>query len=160
MNTMLLFKNINKKVLFFKMVPKTLLNKEIDITDIKQLYLLSKEISKFIKASDLFFLKGNLGSGKTTFVRMILENSGWTKAVNSPTYSLIQLYPLTSYSILHSDLYRTQTVENLDIEEYLETHACFIEWPEILIDWRGENTYLCKFSHTPTQRSIYIECLE
>ena len=79
-------------------------------------------------------LKGDLGTGKTTLVRGALESRGITSGVRSPTYTLIEFYPLPGLSIAHLDLYRlgdAEELEYLGFRDYLESDTlCLIEWPE------------------------------
>lgn len=82
-----------------------------------------------------FFLRGALGSGKSTFVRAWLKTLlGENAAIPSPSYSLVESYAEGQYC--HADLYRLATAEEwLDIggKEYFEnSKLCFIEWPERL----------------------------
>src|SRR5262245_12072164 len=82
----------------------------------------------------LIGLKGELGTGKTTFVRGFLEALGATAAVRSPTYTLVEEYELGTLRVAHLDLYRLQTreqIEELGIRELLDrTHVLLVEWPE------------------------------
>ena len=79
-------------------------------------------------------LRGDLGSGKTTIVRGALESRGYTRGVRSPTYTLVEHYPLEPLAIAHFDLYRLSDPDELEFlgyRDYLEPHTlCFIEWPE------------------------------
>jgi tRNA threonylcarbamoyl adenosine modification protein YjeE len=84
-----------------------------------------------------FFLRGSLGSGKSTFVRAWLKTLlGESVAIPSPSYSLVESYADGQYC--HADLYRLATAQEwLDIggQEYFEnSKLCFIEWPERLGD--------------------------
>lgn len=79
-------------------------------------------------------LSGELGAGKTTLVRGILQGLGWTGAVKSPTYTLVEHYPISSLYLYHFDFYRFDHPtewEDSGFAEYFRPDAlCVIEWPE------------------------------
>ncbi|SIT72290.1 tRNA threonylcarbamoyladenosine biosynthesis protein TsaE [Ectothiorhodosinus mongolicus] len=79
-------------------------------------------------------LQGDLGAGKTTLVRAFLRALGVSQTVRSPTYTLVEPYECTDRRILHFDLYRLSSPEELEylgVREDLDGEAlCFIEWPE------------------------------
>jgi tRNA threonylcarbamoyladenosine biosynthesis protein TsaE len=83
-------------------------------------------------------LSGPLGAGKTSFTRGVLRALGFQGTVVSPTYNLVQLYE-TIPPVLHSDLYRVGSAEGIGLEDYLESHALFFEWPDRLQGWIDEN---------------------
>ncbi len=88
-------------------------------------------------AGDTVLLEGNLGAGKTTFVRGFLAARGWEEAVRSPTFNLMQVYDLEPPA-LHADLYRLKNASGIGLEDYLDTHVCLIEWPDRLGDMIDE----------------------
>lgn len=92
-------------------------------------------ISKDIKVA---FLYGDLGAGKTTFVKKLVEMLGSEDEASSPTYSLINEYNTPNGKLYHMDLYRlndTHEAQEIGIEEYLDSgEYCLIEWPEIVKD--------------------------
>jgi len=96
---------------------------------------LAARLSYTFTAGQLVFLHGDLGAGKTTFVRGYLRAMGYTGAVKSPTFTLVEEYPLEPrLTVYHFDLYRLGhplELEALGIRDYLTPDSlCFIEWPE------------------------------
>ena len=95
---------------------------------------LGKNISDFLTEGLLIFLKGDLGSGKTTLARGLIRGLGYIGPVKSPTYSLVEQYEFDVFTLNHFDLYRfTNPNEWLasGFEEYINSYdVTLIEWPE------------------------------
>lgn len=79
---------------------------------------------------------GNMGAGKTTFIKVLCQQLGVTDVVSSPTYSLANEYHTTQEKVFHLDLYRLNDIDeaiHIGIEEYLYADAyCFIEWAAVI----------------------------
>lgn len=90
--------------------------------------------SSLISAPLVLGLRGEIGAGKTTFIRAMLRALGILGGIKSPTYALVESYTINDLPIHHFDLYRIQEEEELDyigFRDYFTTPSiCCIEWPE------------------------------
>ena len=141
--------------------------------------LLGSAIGNTIKNLDLknfeVHLNGNLGAGKTTLVRGILQYLNWTDVVTSPSYTLCEEYEIDGRLLLHVDLYRINSIEDVEVLNLDRTIAMqkiiFIEWPEnlqtdrnvdVIINLDHENgarhaTLKCKDSNIESSIRTYYE---
>ena len=110
------------------------------IKSLEQLNSFSKKVADRLKEKDFIFLVGEIGVGKTTFTRFLinyLQKKEGLKAseVLSPTFNLLYEYDLKKYKIMHYDLYRLNNEEelnNLGILKENEDAIKIIEWPKII----------------------------
>lgn len=110
---------------------------EINITKLEQTEAFGKAIASFLAKSNDFniiYLDGNLGAGKTTLVRSILKALGWSGAVKSPTFSILEEYHINGIDIFHTDLYRLDGQSDFDMLGFEinqnKRGILFVEWPE------------------------------
>ena len=100
----------------------------------------SKNISKIVRSGDIIFLYGEIGVGKTTFVRFFinyLENKNGIKNsdVLSPTFNIVYDYNIENIKILHYDLYRLRKYKDISQLGMFETSndgIKIVEWPELI----------------------------
>ena len=95
---------------------------------------LGTALSQALAPGLVIWLEGDLGSGKTTLVRGVLRGLGYAGNVKSPTFTLVELYAISSLNLHHFDFYRfSQPEEYLDagLDEYFQGGAvCLVEWPD------------------------------
>ena len=117
-------------------------------------------LARALSPGDVVTVSGELGSGKTTFVRGAARSLGVTRAVTSPTFTIGHRYEAQP-DVSHLDLYRLQGVspeEWGDLEPYFVDAIAFVEWPEAATGWLPPVRAAVRLGHVdPTHRTIEIE---
>ncbi|MDO8737132.1 MAG: tRNA (adenosine(37)-N6)-threonylcarbamoyltransferase complex ATPase subunit type 1 TsaE [Thermoleophilia bacterium] len=100
----------------------------------EQTAALAASLAKLLEPGDIIFLSGQLGVGKTFFIRHAAEALGISEPVTSPSFTMAQTYDAGHFRVHHLDLYRLSGFsadDAVDFEEYFENDAVtFVEWPE------------------------------
>ena len=119
-------------------------------------------VATICKPPLIVYLVGDLGSGKTTFVRGFVHALGHTGTVKSPTFTLVETYIFEQITLYHFDLYRLQNTQELeylgmrDIASERDT-ICLIEWPEQGGGGVPDPDLVFKFEHQGENRTVYSQ---
>ena len=116
-------------------------NEKIDLSSETKIEEFALKFLKKIKPKDVIFLYGEMGVGKTTFVKYLIngfqkENNQITTEVTSPTFNILNEYQIKKIKINHYDLYRlssTDELKDLNLFDDKLNSITLIEWPEIII---------------------------
>jgi len=113
---------------------------------------IARQLAAQVPVDHILTLRGDLGAGKTTFVKGLAEAWDIKEVITSPTYTLYTIYEGTR-QLLHMDAYRmdnADAMENLMIDEFLKSPFCLaMEWPEKVEDWLPENAWHLYLEITP-----------
>ena len=144
----------------------------IDIVDLSSEYKteeLAKKFIKKIKPGNIIFLYGEMGVGKTTFIKYLInalqkKNKLEQTEITSPTFNLLNEYQVNEIKVNHYDLYRLKSIEeikNLDLFENNKNTITLIEWPQI-IKAKPENLIelVFKYEDDYKKRSVKIKGLD
>lgn len=127
----------------------------------KDLPALAKQLLALQPGNRVFLFEGNLGAGKTTFIKAICTALGSTDDFSSPTYAIVNEYRTSEQEpIFHIDLYRLKSEQEIldaGIEEYLYSGAyCFIEWYQMAANLLPNDYILVKTEGSGNSRKISI----
>jgi len=106
----------------------------LDLDDAQATLRAGAALGAALQPGMLVTLRGDLGAGKTTFARGVLRGRGWSGPVKSPTYTLVEHYPLSNLYLYHFDFYRFEDASDWDdagvADCFRDDAACLVEWPE------------------------------
>jgi len=107
---------------------------EIVVNGLSDLAQVAQQLLAFASTEKIFIFEGEMGAGKTTFIKTFCKVLGVEDVVSSPTYSIVNEYESPNGSIFHFDFYRIKDIQeayDLGYEEYFYGEGtCLIEWPE------------------------------
>ncbi len=104
-----------------------------ELPDLAATKVFAAALAGRLRKGDAVLLKGDLGAGKTTFARFLLQALGVKGEIPSPTFTLVQSYETTSFPVAHFDLYRLKApeeIEEIGFDDALAEGLVLVEWPE------------------------------
>lgn len=120
---------------------------ELKINSLEEIGVVAEEFVRLAMQEDtVFAFNGQMGAGKTTFIKALCEALGVSETVTSPTFAIVNEYRSdeTGELIYHFDFYRIKKLEeayDMGCEDYFYSGAvCLIEWPELVEDLLPGNT--------------------
>lgn len=108
----------------------------IETNSEKETFELGKKIGENAKAGQIYTLTGDLGVGKTVFTQGLAAGLGITEPVNSPTFTIVQMYEDGRLPFYHFDVYRIGDIEEMEEISYEDCFygegVCLIEWADLI----------------------------
>ena len=151
-------------------MPIAIKNSTIDISSEETTRELAKNFSNYLKGGEIIFLYGEMGVGKTTFVKylinqLLVKKNLQTTEVTSPTFNLLNEYEIDNLIIKHYDLFRLKNVseiQNLDLFDQNKNTITLIEWPELIEKENVKKTIDLVFNYENefNNRSVKIDGLD
>ena len=150
-------------------MPTAIKDSKIDISSEETTKELAKELTHYLKGGEIIYLYGEMGVGKTTFVRHLINQFQKNKKlhiteVTSPTFNLLNEYDINDLVIKHYDLFRVKDeseIKNLDLFENNQNTITLIEWPQLISKNKSIKTIDLIFSYENelNNRSVEIDGL-
>ena len=151
-------------------MPIAIKNSTIDISSEETTRELAKNFSNYLKGGEIIFLYGEMGVGKTTFVKylinqLLVKKNLQTTEVTSPTFNLLNEYKIDNLIIKHYDLFRLKNeseIKNLDLFDQNKNIITLIEWPELIKKENIKKTIDLVFNYENelNNRSVKIDGLD
>lgn len=131
---------MSESKVLLNLMPTAIKSDKIDLSSEKKTEELASTFLKKIKPGNFIFLYGEIGVGKTTFIRYLINqfqklNKLEITEVTSPTFNLLNEYQINDFKINHYDLFRlksTEEIKNLDLFEDNKNTITLVEWPQII----------------------------
>jgi len=106
----------------------------IEVNNLSELDSAANALLEFAGNDRIIAFTGDMGAGKTTFIKVLCEELGVKEVVTSPTFSIVNEYAAAGAIVYHFDFYRIKNLQeayDIGYEEYFYSgNFCFIEWPE------------------------------
>jgi tRNA threonylcarbamoyladenosine biosynthesis protein TsaE len=122
------------------------------------------KLQAHLNTHPIVLLKGNLGTGKTSFSKALLKELGYVDEVSSPTFNIVNTYTFEGKTVYHFDLYRIKRVEELEeigFMDYLDSkHVCLIEWPEIVEEYIDLPHISMQLEHADGNRHYVVNLID
>ncbi|MBB2150178.1 tRNA (adenosine(37)-N6)-threonylcarbamoyltransferase complex ATPase subunit type 1 TsaE [Pedobacter gandavensis] len=133
----------------------------IEVKNLAGLDQAAQEVLEFAQNENFFIFEGEMGAGKTTFIKALAKALGVTEVVSSPTFSIVNEYEGNGRIIYHFDFYRIKNLQeayDIGYEEYFYSdHICLIEWPEKVAELLPEHYIKIEISaSSETERLLSI----
>ncbi len=136
----------------------------VDLSSENKTEELAKKISRKLKPGNIVFLYGEMGVGKTTFIKYLInglqkENKLEQTEVTSPTFNLLNEYQINKIKINHYDLYRLKSIEELKNLDFLQNSMnaiTLIEWPQIIKE-KPENLIELTFNYEDDFKKRFVQ---
>lgn len=113
-----------------------------------------------ISAGQVVFLEGNLGAGKTTLAKGLLEGWGYGGIVTSPTFTLLETYSFNEFDVHHFDLYRLESAQELEMigarDLFNAQDICLLEWPVKAEGYLPEPDVIFNLEHQAAGRKVTV----
>ena len=140
---------------------------KINISEEKDTKSVAEKFSKLIKQGDFILISGNLGVGKTTFIKHLINslqkaNKQKISEVTSPTFNITNEYQIKKTLIKHYDLYRIKNKKelyNLGIQENLNDQITLVEWPKIIKKIKVKNSINLIFEYKKNYTERYLSII-
>ena len=120
------------------------------------------KIARALEIGDVLALSGDLGAGKTTLARGVIQGLCGPIEVPSPTYTIVQTYETSRFELWHCDLYRLQKPDDifeLGLYEAMDDAVCLIEWPERMGEHLPKTALTIDIQFAPQGRDLTLSGL-
>ena len=133
-------------------------SRDWNLPDEDAVFSLAKAFGRELCAPLVIYLQGDLGAGKTTFARALIQGLGYEGRVKSPTYGLLESYSAGGFDFLHLDLYRIENPAELEFlaigDQFTGQGVLLIEWPEKGLGWLPKADISMLFKDNDKKRSV------
>ena len=145
-------------------MPTAIKNSKIDVSLEESTKELAKNLTQYLKGSEILFLYGEMGVGKTTFAKYLINQFQKNKnlqltEITSPTFNLLNEYKIDNLIIKHYDLFRLKDkseIQNLNLFENNKNFITLIEWPQLIDKTRMIKTIDLTFTYENNLNNRYV----